>query len=97
MASRDRETIKESLQKKGFTLKEGGDHWRFIYMSRDGRKTSVNTKMSRGTKYRMINDGLLAQMSKQCKLQKADFIELIDCTLTRDSYEMKLRNQGFAN
>jgi hypothetical protein len=30
MASRDRETIKESLQKKGFTLKDGGDHWRFI-------------------------------------------------------------------
>jgi len=97
MASRDRETIKESLQKKGFLLKEGGDHWRFVYMSIDGRKTSVNTKMSRGTKYKMINDGLLAQMSKQCKLPKADFIEFIDCTLTRDSYEIKLKNQGFAN
>jgi hypothetical protein len=93
---RNRETIKGNLQKKGFELKDGGDHLRFIYMSKNGRKTAVNTKMSRGTKYKVINDGLLAQMSKQCKLSKADFLELIDCTLTRDSYEIKLKSQGFA-
>ncbi|MDR2427078.1 MAG: hypothetical protein LBD46_07895 [Endomicrobium sp.] len=94
--SRDRETIKENLQKKGFNLKDGGDHWRFIYYSKDGKKTAVHTKISRGTKYKMLRDNLLAQMAKQCKLVKSDFKDLIDCPLSRDVYEKKLEEQSIA-
>jgi len=89
---RDRETIKEALQKKGFRLKDG-DHFYFIYYSQNGQKSSVHTKISRGTKYKMLTDNLLALMSKQCKLSKSDFIGLVDCPLTREVYEEKLHKQ----
>ena len=91
--SRDRETIKENLQKKGFNLKDGGDHWRFIYYLQEGKKTSINTKISRGSKYKTLSDNLLALMAKQCKLAKSDFKDLIDCPLSRQGYEDKLKSQ----
>ena len=51
MSYRERETVKGSLVRKGFLLKDGRtDHWRFIYISQTGKKTSINTKISRGTK-----------------------------------------------
>lgn len=90
---RDRETIKDALQKKGFRLKDG-DHFYLIYYSQNGKKTSVHTKISRGTKYKTLTDNLLALMSKQCKLPKSDFIGLVDCPLTREAYEEKLHTQA---
>jgi hypothetical protein len=94
MAIRDREAIKDALQKKGFQLKKEGDHFYFIYHLQNGKKTSVHTKISRGTKYKMLTDNLLALMSKQCKLHKSDFMELVDCPLTREEYERILHTQA---
>jgi hypothetical protein len=37
------------------------------------------------------------ELTKDAKLLKNKLLELIDCTLTRDLYEIKLQNQGFAN
>lgn len=92
--SRDRESIHESFIKKGFLEKPGGDHKRYIYHSQEGKKTAVHTKMSRGTKYKYLGDPLVAQMAKQCKLSKTDFLALIDCPLSRQEYEEKLKQQG---
>lgn len=92
--SRDRETIKDSLERKGFNLKSGGDHFRFNYISKSGFKTPVNTKLSHGTKYKTIYDNILGLMAKQCRLSKSDFLNLIDCPLSRDEYEEKLKKQG---
>jgi len=93
MAIRDRETIKDALQKKGFRLNDR-DHMYFTYYSKNGKKSSVHTKLSRGTKYKTLTDNLLALMSKQCKLPKSDFIGLVDCPLTREEYEEKLHIQS---
>jgi uncharacterized protein with gpF-like domain len=68
----------------------------FTYFSRSGKKTVVHTKISRGTKYKMLNDTLIALMSKQCKLSKSDFLNLIDCPLTQEAYEGKLSVQLIA-
>jgi len=94
MAIRDRETIKDALLKKGFRLFNNRDHIFFTCYLKDGKKSSVHTKMSRGSKYKSLTDNLLALMSKQCKLPKSDFIELIDCPLTREAYEEKLHIQA---
>ena len=95
MSYRERETVKGSLVRKGFLLKDGRtDHWRFIYISQTGKKTSINTKISRGTKYKIITDNLLLQMVKQCKLPKTEFLELVDCPLSREQYEERLRGVG---
>lgn len=45
-SSRARSAIQESLTKKGFMEKPGGDHFRYVFVLRDGRKTGVFTKMS---------------------------------------------------
>jgi hypothetical protein len=92
--SRDRDTIHESFLKKGFQQKDGGDHLRYIYLSSDGKKTAVHTKMSRGSKYKYLSDPLIAQMAKQCMLAKSDFLALVDCPLTRQDYENKLKQHG---
>ena len=41
-----------------------------------------------------IDDNLLAQMAKQCKLSNADFGLLVECPLSRDEYETKLVAAG---
>ena len=92
--SRARDAIQESFVKKGFLPKEGGDHWRYIYLSHDGKKTAVHTKISRGSKYKYLSDSLIAQMAKQCRLTKSDFLALVDCPLSRQEYEAKLQQQG---
>lgn len=92
--SRARSAIQESLVKKGFLLKEGGDHWRYVFPSRNGKKTPVRTKISRGSKYKYLSDPLIAQMAKQCKLTKSDFLALVDCPMSRQEYETKLQQQG---
>jgi hypothetical protein len=81
------------LQRKGFILKER-DHKYFCYYSKSDKKTEIFTKVSHGTKYKVIGDNLLVLMSKQCKLSKTDFLDLIDCSLTQDLYETKLKNQS---
>ena len=43
-----------------------------------------------GCKLTQIDDSLLGQMARQCKLSRADFDLLIDCPLDRDGYETKL-------
>lgn len=79
--------VEKSLLNKGF-LSGGGDHNYFLYHSKAGKKTIVRTKTSHGS--REIDDNLLAQMAKQCKLTNKDFGLLVDCSLSRDDYEVKL-------
>ena len=57
-------------------------------MLRGEVSTSVRTKTSHGGKE--IDDNLLAQRAKQCKLTNKDFGLLVECPLSRDDYEAKL-------
>jgi len=79
--------VEKSLLNKGFQS-GGGDHNYFFYHSKAGKKTIVRTKTSHGA--REIDDNLLAQMAKQCRLTNKDFGLLIDCPLSRDAYEVQL-------
>ncbi|SJM94160.1 conserved hypothetical protein [Crenothrix polyspora] len=90
---RDKRKVEEALSKKGFVRREG-DHHRFIYFTQSGLKTHILTKTSHTPKMKEIGDGLLGQMAKQCCLTKTDFLRLLDCPLTREQYEILLKNQG---
>lgn len=79
--------VERSLLNKGFQA-GSGDHNYFFYHSKAGKKTIVRTKTSHGS--REIDDNLLAQMAKQCKLSNKDFGLLVECPLSRDDYEGKL-------
>ena len=41
-----------------------------------------------------MGDVLLKEMARQCKLNKAQFVELVDCPMTRDAYEKVLAQSG---
>ena len=84
---RKQPNVEKSLLDKGFQA-GGGDHNYFFYYTKAGKKTIVRTKTSHGS--REIDDNLLAQMAKQCKLSNKDFGLLIECPLSRDDYEAKL-------
>ncbi|MCP4702525.1 MAG: hypothetical protein GY862_37555 [Gammaproteobacteria bacterium] len=81
--------VEKGLLHKGFRKKEG-DHHYFTYYNLKGKKTVVHTKTSHTPKMRDIPDNLLVLMAKQCRLNKADFLNLVDCPLTIDEYEKKL-------
>lgn len=83
--------VERSLRSKGFIQSESHHHF-FIYHSIAGRKTPVKTKTSHA--HREISDDLLGKMAQQVKLSKADFLDLVDCPLSREAYEGKLVAQN---
>lgn len=83
--------VEKSLINKGFQA-GGGDHNFFFYFSKAGKKTIVRTKTSHGGKE--VDDNLLAQMARQCKLSNKDFGLLVECPLSREAYETKLISAG---
>jgi len=90
---KDKRKVEEALLKKGFEGKEG-DHHFFVYHTLQGKKSSIRTKTSHTPKMKEISDGLIAQMAKQCCLNKQEFMTLIDCPLSREQYEALLIKKG---
>jgi hypothetical protein len=85
-------SVEGGLEGKGFR-RSNGDHRFLIYYSRDGKKTSVCTMTSHGSGYRDISDVLIGKMARQCKVTARDFRGLVECSLSQDDYEGKLREQ----
>mgnify|MGYP001161690000 FL=1 len=82
----------KNLKKKGFvdSINKSSDHkWvDFFY----DEKYVLSTKISHGNKD--IDKHLIKQMSFQCKLDKADFIDLVNCPLSREDYIHLLNQKG---
>ena len=57
-------------------------------------KTSVRTRISRGSNYKSLTSELLGKMARQCELELQDFLRLIDCSLCREAYEARLDHKG---
>jgi predicted RNA binding protein YcfA (HicA-like mRNA interferase family) len=90
MATRKKNEVESVLERKGFVRFDKGDH-RFFHFFVDGQKV-VRTKTSHGKKTTDLGDNLIASMSKQCRLTKKQFFELIDCSMSREQYEKTLRS-----
>lgn len=91
---RDRRVVEAALCRKGFEEDRGGRHTFFVYHTTGGRRTAVRTMTSHGAGGRTLGDPLLVQMARQCKLQRGQFLELVDCPLGRERYEEILREAG---
>ena len=91
---RDKSEVESGLCRKGFEpAKKGADHRYFIYRTVGGQKSRARTHTSHGKGFD-IDDHLLAQMSRQCGLTKKQFLDLLDCPLSRPDYENILRAAG---
>jgi predicted RNA binding protein YcfA (HicA-like mRNA interferase family) len=83
--------VLRGLEKKGFVQSQR-DH-RFLIFCFNGKKTSIYTKVSHGGNE--INDYLINQMSIQTKLEKKQFIDLVNCPFSAEDYLKELRTKGF--
>ena len=93
--TRDKSEVESSLLKKGFhATHAGSDHNWFIYVSTNGKKAiGARTKTSHGRGFD-LDDYLLSQMARQVSLTKKQFLELVDCPLSREAYEQILKAAG---
>ncbi len=88
-----RATIRKSLADKGFRSEEGSKH-QLWYLWVDDKKTSVRTKLSRGTKYRQYGNPLLNEMKRDLKLPGLSATKrLLKCPITGAEYLAILRAQ----
>ena len=72
----------QSLSEKGFKAKEGTKHIFYHYMF-EGKKTKIVTFMSRPPG--PLGDKLISKMAKQVKLKRNEFIDLVNCPLTKEN------------
>lgn len=90
--ARERKKVEAALKTKGFRTKEG-DHHYFIFYSREDKKTIIKTKTSHSPKTKTLGDPLISAMAKQCFLTKDEFLDLVDCPMTQEVYEQKMREK----
>jgi hypothetical protein len=83
--TRARKDVESGLRAKGFQ-KSDGDHHYFIYYDLCGKKTPVKTKTSHSG--RDLDDSLLGMMARQVRLSKRQFLDLLDCPLSRQDYDL---------
>lgn len=82
-----RRVVESALERKGFTKIRDTKHSHFLYVTRDGLKTSVRTMISHGKTGADIGDSLVARMARQCRISRKEFENLVDCSLSREDYE----------
>lgn len=90
---RSKKDVIRCLLKKGFTEEPKRDHIYFTVHGSDGRKTIVYTKVSHGSG-KDISDGLLSAMRKQMRLEKREFEEYMNCSLSKEDYLRILKEKG---
>jgi len=89
----DKKTVENGLLSKGFKL-SSKDHRYFVYHARDGKKSPCMTKTSHSPKEKSLDRARIGQMAKQCRLNTAEFMDLIECPMDRDAYEHLLVKKG---
>lgn len=90
MAAYKTRDLEKALLSKGF--ERADTHHVMLWLHVDGKKTAVRTRISHGVKD--YGDSLLGEMSKQVKLPRKKFTNLIECPLSREDYINHLRSTG---
>lgn len=93
MPTYKRGTVESALLAKGFRRRDT-HHAYLHYYAESGEKTPVWTKTSQGRAGADIDRRLVSRMARQCKLTSDEFRALIDCRMSREYYERRLRDIG---
>lgn len=91
MTSYSSKKISASLIKKGF-IEVAYRADKKYYLTLDGKKVGIHTFVSHGTKE--YGENLIGEMKKQLRLSKKEFIDLIDCPMTKEGYIRILIKKG---
>jgi len=79
--------VRAALCGKGFQEHNDRDH-RYFFFCHEGKRSHIYTKISHNESE--INDYLCSAMSRQIKLTRAQFRDLIECPLTARGYSKLL-------
>ncbi len=82
--------IDTALCKKGFRRTMHGKHIQYFF--KDAPK--IRTMVSHGMGNSSLSADLISRMARQLHLTKAQFLNLIDCTLSEEGYREVLKTQG---
>lgn len=85
--SLERRKVSSALKRKGFEEDKSGHHIVYEYVTLDGKESGISTHMSHGSKPKDLGLYLVGEMAKQCKIGKADFRKLVDCSMDQEEYE----------
>lgn len=91
MNPRKKGDVEKALRRKGFRSRES-HHTFWSYYSTEGKRTEIFTKVSHG--HSEISPDNLRKMAKQCFLTNSEFVDLMQCPLSREQYEEILRQKG---
>jgi hypothetical protein len=92
MTSWKQDEIVRSLTKKGFK-EYGGDHKNFALWV-DGKRTGVQTRVSRGKKFEIsFNTPVFTTMKRQLNLNKSELDRLLSCPMNKDELVRVLREK----
>jgi predicted RNA binding protein YcfA (HicA-like mRNA interferase family) len=78
--------VVNSLSKKGFRSHDGAH--KFLVFWANDKKTSIHTMVSHGG--REIDDHLIGLMSSQIRLDKEEFVKLVECMISKEDYLQKM-------
>ncbi len=87
MTPRKTKDLKAALISKGFVQEERDHSYFFLHV--EGRKSSIRTKISHGSKE--YGDNLLSLVARQLCLSKIELNDLLDCPLRHEDYVMILK------
>ena len=90
MAAYNPRKLEKALLSKGF--EKDNTHHRMLWFHVDGKKTAIRTRISHDVKD--YGDPLLSEMSKQVKLPRKKFTDLIECPMSLADYVGHLRDAG---
>ena len=93
MAVIDSKKTYKNLKKKGFvdSFNHSIDH-KYLELYHKG-KLILYTKVSHGSK-KDLGDFIIKQMSMQCKLNKKELMDLVNCPLSQVGYFKILEDKG---
>jgi hypothetical protein len=83
--------IKSALTRKGFTEEDDKRHVMYWFRV-NGRKTSIRTMISHGETE--IRSPLISKMAGQLRVSKDEFLSIVSCAITEDSYRDKMIAEG---
>jgi predicted RNA binding protein YcfA (HicA-like mRNA interferase family) len=82
--------IERGFRKKGFTLVRNSGHKIYAPTDRDGNQiATISVPVSRDKK-KEYSGNLLSRISKETGLGVKDFLDLIDCPLSKNEYIEKI-------
>lgn len=83
--------VRSALSRKGFK-KENTHHKYYYFYDDEGKRTSVRTYVSHSG--HDIGDSLIKKMAHQTHLEKKQFEQFIECTLSKEKYCKLLKEKG---